>query len=134
MQQKFIVQSHENCEFLNITTRVKTILVSSKVQNGICLVFVPHTTAGVTVNETADADVPKDILKGLERFVPFDNSYAHAEGNSAAHIKTSLMGSSVSLPVVDGRLVLGTWQGIFLCEFDGPRTRSVVVQIIPEPA
>ncbi len=96
----------------------------------LCLVFVPHTTAGITINENADPDVKIDILKGLGRMVPEDPGFRHAEGNSSAHIKASLMGFSQSIPLVAGRLALGTWQGIQFCEFDGPRRRRVQVSLI----
>jgi secondary thiamine-phosphate synthase enzyme len=97
---------------------------------GVSYVFVPHTTAGVTINENADPSVVADILAKMSRLAPRDEGYTHSEGNSDAHIKASLMGFSVTIPVSDGRLALGTWQGIYLCEFDGPRTRNVHVQIL----
>jgi len=106
------------------------VLSSSNIRDGVCHVFVPHTTAGVTINENADPDVTADIISALDRTIPWRNNYRHAEGNSAAHIKASLMGSSALIPVRDGRLVLGTWQCIYFCEFDGPRTRKVVVNIL----
>ena len=93
-------------------------------------VYVPHTTAGVTINENADPDVIHDVLKALDKAVPWNESFhRHSEGNSAAHVKSSMMGCSLMVPVVDGRMVFGTWQSIFLCEFDGPRTRKVIVSI-----
>jgi secondary thiamine-phosphate synthase enzyme len=116
-------------EFINITQRIKRIVQESGIQGGICTIYVPHTTCGITINEAADPDVERDILKELGKIVPLHDEYLHAEGNSAAHIKTSLMGSNSSIPISDGRLLLGTWQGIFLCEFDGPRNRKVYVQI-----
>ena len=116
-------------EFINTTQRIKRIVQESGIQEGICTVYVPHTTCGITINEAADPDVERDILKELGKIIPLHDEYLHAEGNSAAHIKTSLMGSSSSIPISDGRLLLGTWQGIFLCEFDGPRNRKVYVQI-----
>jgi len=102
------------------------------VGSGVCYLFVPHTTAGITVNEHADPSVAADIDGHLERMVPQLGNFRHLEGNAPAHIKTSLVGSSQILPVQDGRLVLGTWQGIFLCEFDGPRQRTVIVKILPD--
>ncbi|HCX64546.1 MAG TPA: hypothetical protein DHN33_04985, partial [Eubacteriaceae bacterium] len=102
---------------------------TSGVENGIVTVFVPHTTAGITINENADPDVVKDILYSLGKIVPEDQNFAHLEGNSTGHIKASLMGSSVSLIVEDNHLKTGTWQGIYLCEFDGPRTRKVYVKV-----
>ncbi len=115
-----------------ITDGVRNAIRDSGVANGICTVFVPHTTAAVTINENADPTVPRDILHVIDRIIPFDETgYGHAEGNSAAHIKASLFGSSESIPIQDGRLVLGTWQGIYFCEFDGPRTRKVLIKILP---
>ncbi|MFP4619583.1 MAG: secondary thiamine-phosphate synthase enzyme YjbQ, partial [Spirochaetaceae bacterium] len=101
----------------------------SGIGDGMCTVFIPHTTCGVTLNENADPSVRSDIRMELDKIVPLQDGYAHMEGNSAAHIKASLMGSSVSIPLQNGDLMLGTWQGIYLCEFDGPRTRSVVVTL-----
>lgn len=117
-----------------ITSEAARIVRESGVQSGVCVVFVPHTTAGVTINENADPDVVRDMDAALEQAVPWSANYAHAEGNAAAHVKASLMGSSVSVPVEEGRLVLGTWQGIYFCEFDGPRERRVHVQVLPGEA
>jgi len=114
---------------MDITREVERAVAECERDEGICTVFVPHTTAGVTINENADPCVCADILKELNKVIPFDDAYAHAEGNSAAHIKASLMGSSVNVPVQGGRLVFGTWQGIYFCEFDGPRTRHVMVDV-----
>lgn len=115
---------------MDITEQVSRVVRQSGVSNGICYIFVPHTTAGVAVNENADPSVKSDIANTLERLVPQDGQYSHMEGNAAAHIKATLVGTSQSLPIVNGSLGLGTWQGIYLCEFDGPRTRRVVVQPI----
>ena len=127
MTQRFTVQTKGRTDFTDITENVRKALESSGIKNGMCHVFIPHTTAGVTINENADPDVKSDIINTLEQLVPWSNRYRHFEGNSAAHIKASLMGFTVSVPVEDGRLVLGTWQCIYFCEFDGPRTRKVVV-------
>ena len=127
MTQRFTVQTKGRTDFTDITENVRKALESSGMKNGMCHVFIPHTTAGVTINENADPDVKSDIINTLEQLVPWSNSYMHFEGNSAAHIKASLMGFTVSVPVEDGRLVFGTWQCIYFCEFDGPRTRKVVV-------
>ncbi|MFP4180092.1 MAG: secondary thiamine-phosphate synthase enzyme YjbQ [Spirochaetaceae bacterium] len=116
-------------ELLDITSQVKGIVRKSGIGDGMCTVFIPHTTCGVTLNENADPSVRSDIRMELDKIVPLQDGYAHMEGNSAAHIKASLMGSSVSIPLQNGDLMLGTWQGIYLCEFDGPRTRSVVVTL-----
>jgi len=117
-------------DFVDITGQVRQIVAASKIQNGLCQIFVPHTTAGVTINENADPDVVTDMLAALKRMVP-DLPYRHGEGNSPAHVKSTLVGCSMTIPIVDGRLCLGTWQGIYFCEFDGPRTRKVWVQVIP---
>jgi len=117
-------------EFVDLTAEVGRVAAASGVASGVCVVTVPHTTAGITVNENADPDVRADLLMTLRRIVPDTLPYAHAEGNSPAHVKAALVGSSVSLIVEDGRLRLGTWQGVFFCEFDGPRTRKVWIQIV----
>ncbi|MDR3565522.1 MAG: secondary thiamine-phosphate synthase enzyme YjbQ [Negativicutes bacterium] len=115
--------------FVDITRDVQAALQAVGAQEGLCQVFVPHTTAGITINENADPDVVTDMLAGLDKMVPL-LPYRHAEGNSPAHIKASLLGASVLVPVGNGRLVLGTWQGIYLCEFDGPRRRKVWVSCL----
>ena len=118
---------------VDITGKVDDIVRQTNVSRGFCVVFVPHTTAGVTINEHADPDVARDIVTALDRMVPWSGPYLHGEGNSAAHIKASLVGSSATVPIEDGRLRLGTWQGIFLCEYDGPRTRQVWVSLMAIP-
>ncbi len=120
------IQTNSKSEMIDITSLVQACVNKEKISRGICVVFVPHTTAGVTINENADPDVPRDILASLERVVPFNANYRHAEGNSAAHVKASLVGSSQLIPIENGRLLLGTWQSIFFCEFDGPRTRKIL--------
>ena len=115
-------QSRE--QFLDVTRQVAEVVSRSGVQSGVVTLFVPHTTAGVTINENADPDVAADLLAALDRAVPWSAGYRHGEGNSAAHVKASLMGASARVPVEQGRLRLGTWQGVFFCEFDGPRTRQ----------
>jgi secondary thiamine-phosphate synthase enzyme len=126
----FTVKTSARFEMIDITGRVAALVRESAITQGICHVFVPHTTAAVTINENADPDVPRDILAALDRIVPLSDRYRHAEGNSAAHIKASLFGASETTLVDDGVLVLGTWQSLFLCEFDGPRTRKVLVKLI----
>jgi secondary thiamine-phosphate synthase enzyme len=121
------VRTTARTEFIDITGEVARVVSGSGCKEGVCLVFVPHTTAGVTINENADPTVRTDILKELGKLVPLHDDYAHAEGNSAAHIKASLVGSSCVFPVRGARPALGTWQGIYLCEFDGPRSRQVWV-------
>ena len=130
MVSRFQVASKERCQFIDITSQVSAAVRSSGVREGLCTVFVPHTTAGVTINENADPSVVRDMLMELGKVVPFKNGYSHLEGNSAAHIKTSLMGCSAQIIVSAGALSLGTWQGIYFCEFDGPRRRSVQVQVL----
>jgi secondary thiamine-phosphate synthase enzyme len=115
---------------IDITRAVASVVEEANVRNGICYVFVPHTTAAVTINENADPDVPRDIIMELEKVIPYHDNYRHREGNSAAHIKASLIGSSETVLVEGGRLLLGTWQSLFFCEFDGPRTRKYVVKIV----
>ncbi len=124
------VRSKERMEMVDITRQVAEVLARAGLGRGACLVYVPHTTAAVTVNEGADPDVCRDILESLSTLVPRKGGYHHREGNSDSHILTSLVGSSQLIPVEAGKLVLGTWQKIFLCEFDGPRTRNVWVQLL----
>jgi secondary thiamine-phosphate synthase enzyme len=114
---------------VDITSRVTEVVHESHVSDGICLVFIPHTTAAVIINENADPSVGRDILSVLSRLVPEDGPYAHSEGNSDAHVKAAVIGSSRTIPISAGRLALGRWQGIFFCEFDGPREREVWVEI-----
>jgi len=116
---------------LDITPDVQKFVRSTGIKEGICHLFCLHTTAGLTINENADPSVRRDILATLRQMVPDDLTYSHAEGNSPAHIKSSLMGQSLTIPVSRGGLVLGTWQGVMFCEFDGPRTRSVRITVIP---
>jgi secondary thiamine-phosphate synthase enzyme len=129
---KLDIKTNERVEFQDITRRVAGIVSDSGVKNGVCHLFSLHTTAGITVNEHADPDVVADIIGQLDAMVPQHNRYHHREGNSPAHIKTSLVGDSETLLIEDGRLVLGTWQGIFFCEFDGPRSRTIIVKVIPD--
>jgi secondary thiamine-phosphate synthase enzyme len=124
------IRTKSRQEFVDLTAEVGRLVAASGVKDGICVVAVPHTTAGVTVNENADPDVRADIDIALRRIVPDALPYAHGEGNSPAHVKASLVGSSTTLVVEGGKLRLGTWQGIFFCEFDGPRTRQAWVQVL----
>jgi len=126
------IQSQKRIEMIDITADVKKAVKESNVLRGTCLIFVPHTTAAVTINENADPDVPIDILDKLSRLVPADENYRHVEGNSDAHIKSSLFGASETVIIENSTLVLGTWQSIFFCEFDGPRRRNAIVKIISE--
>ena len=125
--QEFAVSTRSRTEFVNITSQVEEALRREGVAEGVCHVFVPHTTAGVTINENADPDVTRDILATLSRLVPPQGDYRHGEGNSDAHVKASLMGFAATVPVSAGRLVLGTWQAIYFAEFDGPRRRRCLV-------
>ena len=119
-------------EFVNITREVQAAVTDSGIESGLCLVFCPHTTAGMTINENADPDVTRDLLLALDKTYPDRPEFRHSEGNSAAHLKASVLGSSVLVPVDQGRLVLGIWQGIYFCEFDGPRSRSYIIQVTGE--
>ncbi len=127
--KSFTVQSHIHEQLINITDQVQKAVTDMGITDGVITLFTPHTTCGLTINENADPNVANDILKQLDAMVPWRQPhYKHAEGNSAAHIKTSMIGSSVQLIVAYGNLQLGMWQGIYLCEFDGPRIRHVWVQ------
>ncbi len=127
------VKTHSQTEMLDITREVQSALQSENFSDGICMLYVPHTTAAVTINESADPAVRRDIVMVMNQMVPWKADYRHMEGNSPAHVKTSLMGSSELVAVENGRMVLGTWQGIFFCEFDGPRTRKLHIKLIPTP-
>jgi len=124
------IKTRARQEFVDLTADAERIVAASGVASGVCVITVPHTTAGVTVNENADPDVRADLAMTLNRIVPDALPYAHGEGNSPAHVKASLVGSSATLIIEGGRLRLGTWQGVFFCEFDGPRTRKVWIQIV----
>jgi secondary thiamine-phosphate synthase enzyme len=126
----FDVTTNVRTELLDITDKVREAVAQSMVSSGICFVYVPHTTAGVTLNESYDPDVARDITAALSKLVPHRAGYAHSEGNSDAHIKAAMIGSCQPIPVEEGHLALGRWQGIFFCEFDGPRTRRCQVQVI----
>jgi secondary thiamine-phosphate synthase enzyme len=117
-------------DLVDITHLVQKAVSEAKIKSGLCTVFVPHTTAAVTINENADPSVRSDIIKELNKIIPFDDDYSHLEGNAAAHIKSTLTGCSETILVEKGSLVLGTWQGIYFCEFDGPRSRKVMVKLI----
>ena len=128
--QTLEVHTEQRSQFVELSDRVRQSVFTRGVQRGWAVVFVPHTTAGITINENADPDVVHDITSQLDRMVPWDQPYfRHTEGNSAAHVKASMMGSSVQVPVQDGHLLLGRWQGIWFCEFDGPRMRRVLVDV-----
>jgi len=127
---EYDIKTKKYQEFINITGIVKEEVKKSGVDNGMAHIFVPHTTAGVTINENADPDVTADIIMALDKVFPERNGYMHVEGNSHAHIKASLMGASCSVIIENGQLRMGIWQGIYFCEFDGPRNRKVYIKII----
>ncbi len=122
------INTRDRSEMIDITSKVEEELNKSGLKDGVCFVFVPHTTAGITINESADPSVMADLQATFNKLVPWEGSYRHMEGNSAAHIKSSLIGSSVIVLVESGHLKLGTWQGIFFCEFDGPRSRKIYIK------
>ena len=124
------VPTQQRTQFVEITAQVQDLVRQANLKTGAAVVYVPHTTAGCTINENADPDVVRDMLTEVNKTIPFESDYKHVEGNSAAHIKASLFGSSVNVLVEEGRLALGTWQGVYFCEFDGPRRRKVYVQML----
>lgn len=128
--EKFSVRTSQTVQFINIDRDVERIIRESGVQDGICVIFVPHTTAAVTINENADPDVVRDMTMEINKIVPFNDGYFHMEGNSAAHIKSSMFSPSLSIIIENGRPVYGTWQSIYFCEFDGPRSRTCVVKVV----
>ena len=127
---RFEVKTSKHTQMLDITREVQRAVTESGVRDGICTVFIPHTTAAVTINENADPDVVRDFTMELGKIVPWEDGYHHMEGNSAAHLKSSMIGFSEQIIIEDGRLLLGTWQGIYFCEFDGPRSRKRFVKIM----
>ena len=127
---RFEVKTSKHTQMLDITHQVQRAVTESGVRDGICTVFIPHTTAAVTINENADPDVVRDFTMELNKIVPWEDGYHHMEGNSAAHLKSSMIGFSEQIIIEDGRLLLGTWQGIYFCEFDGPRSRKCFVKIM----
>ena len=130
--EKITVNTTDRTVMIDITSEIQNVISKSSIQSGICYIFVPHTTAAITINENADRDVSSDIVMELNKIVPFQDNYNHMEGNSAAHIKSSVIGESKTIIIENSRLQLGTWQGLFFCEFDGPRTRKVHVRISKE--
>jgi len=124
------LKTNSQFDMIDITSHIQNIVYDSGIVDGIVQIFIPHTTAAVTINEEADPSVPKDMIKELDKIVPLHDSYLHMEGNSAAHIKSTLVGTSEMVMIENGSLVLGTWQTLFFCEFDGPRQRKVFVKVI----
>ncbi len=127
---KLNVDTSSHTQMLNITATIQQVVNDSGIRSGICTVFIPHTTAAVTINENADPDVVRDFTMEINKLVPWEDGYHHMEGNSAAHLKASMIGFSEQIIIEGGRLVLGTWQGIYFCEYDGPRHRNVYVKLI----
>ena len=132
MIKELSLRTSSRVEMVDITDLVSEVVSKSGMKSGLCCVYVPHTTAGVTINENADPSVRKDIIKELNKTIPFEDNYSHTEGNAAAHIKASLVGFSQNIFFEEKRLVLGTWQGLYFCEFDGPRHRKVYIKIIED--
>ncbi|UCB52148.1 MAG: YjbQ family protein [Candidatus Zixiibacteriota bacterium] len=130
MIKELKVRTSSRVDLVDITHLVQKVVSEAKIKSGLCTLYVPHTTAAVTINENADPSVRSDIIKELNKIIPFDDNYSHLEGNAAAHIKSTLTGCSETLLVEGGSLVLGTWQGIYFCEFDGPRSRKVMVKLV----
>ena len=124
------VKTTKHTQMLDITHLIQKAVTESGIRDGLCIVFVPHTTAAVTINENADPDVVRDLTTEINKIVPWEDGYHHMEGNSAAHLKSSMIGFSEQIIVEEGRLLLGTWQGIYFCEYDGPRNRKVYVKVI----
>ncbi len=131
--EKFKIVTKKREELVDITSQVQQLISSSSISTGLCVLYCPHTTAALTINEGADPDVAKDIVKGFAKLVPRDWPFAHMEGNSDAHLKASMIGPSLTVLIEGGKLVLGTWQRIFFCEFDGPRSRSALVKLVDFP-
>lgn len=134
MKTTLTVKTHAKTELIDITAEIQQWVRSQGITEGLCLLYVPHTTAAVTINENADPSVPADMLMVLNKIVPWEAGYRHLEGNSPAHVKATLVGASEMIAIENGSLVLGTWQGLFFCEFDGPRTRSLHVRLFKDPA
>ena len=132
MFEKLSIKTNNNVEFIDITTKIQNAVKETNLENGLVQIHIPHTTAAVTINENADPDVKADIKKEINKIVPFNDNYAHLEGNSAAHIKSSLFGVDQSIMVENSKLLLGTWQAIYFCEFDGPRSRNIYLKFIQD--
>lgn len=129
MLKEISIPTKNHSQMIDITRTVQTVVTETGVTTGVCHVFIPHTTAGLTINENADPTVVSDFLRETEKIVPWNDGYQHVEGNSAAHIKASLMGFSQTVFIENGKMLLGTWQSIYFCEFDGPRTRKMLIKV-----
>lgn len=129
MLKSLNIKSKAKTEFIDITEDVNAVIKESGITSGVCHIYVPHTTAGITINEGADSSVKRDILTSLNKLIPFEGDYHHLEGNSEAHIKSTLVGVSQSIIVEEGKPMLGTWQSVYFCEFDGPRHRRIIIKI-----
>ncbi|MBM3706170.1 MAG: YjbQ family protein [Actinobacteria bacterium] len=132
MLEAININSSRRIEMINITPVIETSVKKSGIKNGICFLHIPHTTAALTINENADPDVPYDIIKKIERLIPKQDNYTHSEGNSDAHIKSSFFGPTINLMIDNGKIILGLWQCVYFCEFDGPRSRKLFIKIIKE--
>jgi len=130
--EKISIKTNSRAALIDITDEVRSLVAKSRIKNGMCFIFCPHTTSGLTINENADPDVQRDIIIALKKLVPENAGYAHTEGNSDGHIKSSIFGSSLAVFIENSNLALGTWQGIFFCESDGPRSREVWVKVISD--
>ena len=130
MLKEIGINSRERVEMINLSSKIEEIVAESGVEHGTLIVYTPHTTAAVTINESADPNVQKDIISQINRLIPFDDQYLHFEGNSAAHIKSSMIGTSENIIIAQGKPLLGRWQAIYFCEFDGPRKRKVYVKML----
>jgi secondary thiamine-phosphate synthase enzyme len=128
--ERINIKTGNRIELIDITDKVQAAVVKSKAKDSVCLIFCPHTTAGLTINENADPSVRKDIINAMNKLVPANAGYAHSEGNADSHVKSSIFGQSLTVFVENGKLALGTWQGIYFCEGDGPRTREVWIKVI----
>ena len=130
--EKLAIKTGSRIELIDITDKIQTVITKSRVKDGVCFIFTPHTTAGLTINENADPSVRRDILNTLNKLIPFGGTYSHTEGNADSHIKSSLLGSSLTIFIEDNQLCLGTWQGIYFCESDGPRSREIWIKVVKE--
>lgn len=130
--EKISVKTAKRIDLIDITDSIQNLVSKNKVKDGVCFIFCPHTTAGLTINENADPSVRRDIINALNKIVPENAGYAHSEGNADSHVKSSILGSSLTIFIEDGQLAFGTWQGIYFCEGDGPRSREVWVKIIKD--